>query len=32
MELWAVLDSEGNPTGEIMEKYDKKVFERGFFI
>ena len=31
MELWEVLDSEGNPTGEIMEKYDKKVFERGFY-
>lgn len=31
MELWEVLDGEGNPTGEIMEKYDKKVFERGFY-
>lgn len=31
MELWQVLDGEGNPTGEIMEKYDKKVFERGFY-
>ena len=31
MELWEVLDGEGNPTGEIMKKYDKKVFERGFY-
>ena len=31
MELWEVLDGEGNPTGEIMEKYDKKVFERGLY-
>lgn len=31
MELWQVLDEEGNPTGEIMEKYDQKVFERGFY-
>ena len=31
MELWEVLDGEGNPTGEIMEKYDQKVFERGFY-
>ena len=31
MELWEVLDGEGNPTGEVMEKYDKKVFERGFY-
>ena len=31
MEYWAVLDGEGNPTGEIMEKYDKKVFEKGFY-
>lgn len=31
MELWAVLDEEGNPTGEVMEKYDKKVFESGFY-
>lgn len=23
MELWEVLDGEGNPTGEIMEKYDQ---------
>lgn len=30
-ELWQVLDREGNPTGEIMEKYDQKVFERGFY-
>ncbi|MCI8761160.1 MAG: NUDIX domain-containing protein [Clostridia bacterium] len=31
MELWEVLDDKGNPTGEIMEKYDKRVFERGFY-
>lgn len=31
MELWEVLDDEGNPTGEIMKKYDKKVFERGLY-
>lgn len=31
MELWEVLDAEGNPTGEIMQKYDKTVFERGFY-
>ena len=31
MEYWEVLDGEGKPTGEIMEKYDKKVFERGFY-
>ena len=31
MEYWDVLDKDGNPTGEIMEKYDKKVFERGFY-
>ncbi len=30
-ELWQVLDREGNPTGEIMKKYDQKVFERGFY-
>ena len=29
MEQWEVLDVEGNPTGKIMEKYDKKVFEKG---
>ena len=31
MEQWEVLDGDGNPTGEIMEKYDKKVFERGMY-
>ena len=31
MEYWEVLDGEGKPTGKIMEKYDKKVFERGFY-
>ena len=31
MEYWEVLDGEGKSTGEIMEKYDKKVFERGFY-
>ena len=29
MELWEVLDDKGNPTKEIMEKYDQKVFDRG---
>ena len=31
MELWEVLDEKGNPTGEIMEKYDKRVFDRGLY-
>lgn len=31
MELWEVLDDKGNATGEIMEKYDQKVFDRGFY-
>lgn len=31
MEYWEVLDKEGNPTGEIMKKYDKKVFEKGCY-
>lgn len=31
VEQWEVLDEEGNPTGEIMEKYDKKVFDRGLY-
>ena len=31
MELWEVLDDNGNPTGEIMEKYDQKVFDRVFY-
>lgn len=31
MELWEVLDDKGNPTGEIMEKYDQKVFDRGLY-
>jgi len=31
MELWEVLDSYGNFTGEIMKKYDQKVFDRGFY-
>ncbi len=31
MELWEVLDDNGNPTGEIMEKYDKKVFDKGLY-
>ncbi len=31
MELWEVLDDKGNPTGEIMKKYDKKVFDRGLY-
>ena len=31
MEYWDVLDENGNPTGEIMKKYDEKVFERGLY-
>lgn len=31
MEYWEVLDSEGNPTGEIMKKYDQSVFDRGLY-
>ena len=31
MELWEVLDDNGNPTGEVMKKYDQKVFDRGFY-
>jgi 8-oxo-dGTP diphosphatase len=31
MEYWEVLDEEGKPTGEIMKKYDEKVFERGLY-
>ena len=31
MELWEVLDDNGNATGEIVEKYDQKVFDRGFY-
>lgn len=31
MELWEVLDYKGNPTGEIMEKYDKRVFDKGLY-
>ena len=31
MEYWEVLDSNGNPTGKIMERYDKRVFERGYY-
>jgi len=31
MELWEVLDENGNATGEIMEKNDERVFERGLY-
>ena len=31
MELWEVFDENGNPTGEVMEKYDKRVFDRGMY-
>ena len=31
MELWEVLDDNGNPTGKIMEKNDKKVFDKGLY-
>ena len=29
MEIWEVLDKDGNPTGEIMKKNDQKVFDKG---
>jgi len=32
MELWEVLDDNGNATGEIMEKYNQGVFEKVFII
>ena len=31
MELWEVLDREGNPTGEIMEINNPKVFDKGVY-
>jgi len=31
MELWEILDEDGNKTGELMEKYDQRVFEKGFY-
>ena len=31
MELWEIIDDKGNATGEIMEKYDQKVFDRGLY-
>ena len=31
MELWEVLDDNGNATGEVMKKYDKRVFDKGFY-
>lgn len=31
MEYWEVLDENGNPNGEIMKKYDQKVFDRGLY-
>ncbi len=31
MELWEILDENGNKTGELMEKYDQRVFEKGFY-
>lgn len=31
MELWEILDDNGNPTGEIMEKYDQKVFDKELY-
>ena len=30
MELWEVLDKNGNKTGEIMEKNDETFFDKGF--
>ena len=31
MEQWEIYDSNGNPTGEIMNKNDQKVFDKGFY-
>lgn len=31
MELWEILDENGKATGEVMKKYDKRVFEKGFY-
>ncbi len=31
IEQWEVLDDKGNPTGEIMEKYDQRVFDKGLY-
>lgn len=31
IEQWEILDNNGDPTGEIMEKYDQKVFDRGLY-
>lgn len=31
IEQWEILDNNGNPTGEIIEKYDQKVFDRGLY-
>lgn len=31
MELWEILDENGKTTGEVMKKYDKSVFEKGFY-
>lgn len=31
IEQWEILDNNGNTTGEIMEKYDQKVFDRGLY-
>lgn len=28
IEQWKILDGNGNPTGEVMEKYDQKVFDK----
>lgn len=31
MELWEIFDENGKATGEVMKKYDKRVFEKGFY-
>lgn len=31
MEQWEIYDSNGNPTGKIMTKYDQKLFDKGFY-
>ncbi len=30
MEMWEVLDNEGNPTGKIMKKNEQRFFDKGF--
>lgn len=32
IEQWEILDNNGNPTGEIMEKYDQKYLIEDYII